>query len=243
MNIIERILAEKANLPVVTAGDRVTLQPSVWYISEKNLLSIINNFYELGFERVKSTDVIVEMEQEGATSEQKEMENFCKLQGVKVVLKGSDDCCEILAKNQYNLNELVVVGNDKSIAAVGEHGAIAHIVSNSTMAKSLGTGKVETVVPEVIYIDIIGNFSQGVRQSSIGSYLIDYFRDSLIGTGIIVGGSAIEDLTQEGKTSITTFFQLAGISFGIISPYGPQGQVDSVIKIKAHMIYLNNTVK
>ncbi len=52
VNIIEKSLAKKADLDTVTPREWVKLEPSAIYISEKSAVSVINEFYELGYQKV-----------------------------------------------------------------------------------------------------------------------------------------------------------------------------------------------
>ncbi|MFC0274390.1 hypothetical protein ACFFIX_23880 [Metabacillus herbersteinensis] len=237
MNIIEKNLAQKANLDTVIPRERVILEPSFMFISENSALSVINEFRDLGYQKVLyPSQTIFELDPDIPFNQRTEMKDFCDVNGLKILDKCGSFLSDLLIGKQNNLHDLVVAGVDRSIGVLGAFGAVPLIISPSSMARCLGTGKVEMIIPETVYIEISGFLKSGANAEGICDYLLDYFEDSLVGCGIIVGGNTIEQLDHEGRGRITRFIHDSGGALGIISPDGPNGQVESVVKIKAHCI-------
>jgi homoaconitase/3-isopropylmalate dehydratase large subunit len=237
VNIIEKSLAERANLDKVIPRDRVTIEPSVLFISEKSAIRVRNEFLELGYQKIlHPSQAIFTCESEAPSNQFKVAENVFDLNWLKVREKNERFLVEFFNEEQDVLNKLVVAGVDSQISILGAYGIIPLIISSTAMACCLGTGKIEIVIPETIYIEINGFLKNGANAESICDYLLDYFKDSLVGCGIIIGGNTVERLNQEERRIITRFINSSGGVLGIISPKGPLGQVESVVKIQANHI-------
>ncbi|NEU31885.1 hypothetical protein GN156_14020 [bacterium LRH843] len=219
MNILEKTLAQQANRGIVTPGDRVQLEPSMVYIGENNAMRVINEFYRAGYETIHTQNTV-----------------FNVLDDPSVRGIGLTD--QLKPKNRKSLDELireeqekelVVAGVDASIFTVGAYGAVPFILSPSSMANCLGTGKIDFIIPETIYIELSG--VDGIDSGVLHAFLLDYFNDSLVGNGVIVGGNAVERFECDMRKTIMEFLFESGATLGLISPLGPFGQVESVVKI------------
>lgn len=238
MNIIERNLAQKAHLDIIKPRDRVILEPNLLCMTEKSTLGVIEKFRELGYQKVHHpTQSFFTVGAELHSSESAEIKVFCKKNGINLI-EQEEKCLEnFLDKNEHSLDELVVASSDSTIGLIGAYGAIPLIVSQTSMARCLGTGKLEMVIPETIYIEINGFLQNRVTAESFLEYLLDYFKSSLVGYGIIIGGNTIERFDYEDRRKMMRFIYKSGGALGIISPSGPLGQVESCVKIKAQHIF------
>lgn len=237
MNIIEKGLAKKAQLDTVMPGERITVIPDILMLSGDSIVNIIEEFYELGYGIIhcaSSTFII-----QDPFNISGEIALFSAKHGVKLLKQNVDFISE-----QDSLTEKVITGIERrEIGEFGAFGSIALHVSPATMAKCLGTGKIELTVPETIYIEMTGLLLSGNQKvERLCAYLNDYFNDSLVGCGIILGGESLKQLDEEEKRRLTTFLYELGGAIVMISPSGPLGQVESAVKIKTQQITDRNRV-
>jgi homoaconitase/3-isopropylmalate dehydratase large subunit len=229
VNIIEKCLAKNAQLDLVIPGERISLVPDILLLSGDSILSIIEEFYELEYKRVfhPSSTFIVQ----NRVTNNVEVVCFSEKYGVELLESG-----ENLLLQMESIKEKVITGVNGEIGSFGSTGAIPFKVSPAAMAKCLGMGTIELTIPETIYIELNGLLKGKQTAERICDYLMDYFHDSLVGYGIILGGEALSQLDIEEKRRLTTFLYELGGAIGMISPSGPLGQVESVVKIKTLQI-------
>jgi len=236
VNIIEKGLAKKAQLDTVMPGERITVTPDILMLSGDSILSIIEEFYELGYGIVHCATSTFIIQDSFNISE--EIALFSAKHGVNLLKQNVGFITE-----QDPLTDKIITGIERrEIGEFGAFGSIALHVSPATMAKCLGTGKIELTVPETIYIEMNGLLSGNQKVEGICAYLNDYFNDSLVGYGIILGGESLNHLDDEAKRRLTTFLYELGGAIAMISPSGPLGQVESAVKIKTHQITDRNRV-
>ncbi|WP_404332599.1 hypothetical protein [Mesobacillus maritimus] len=235
MNIIEKALAKKAQLDSVIPGERIRFVPDILLLSGDSILSIIEEFYDLEYEKVlqPSSTFIVQ----NPLNNSVEVICFSKKYGVELLERESTVSIQV-----ESLREMVITGVEGEIGAFGSIGAISVKVSPAAMAKCLGKGTIEFTIPETIYIELSGVLNGKQKVERLCDYLMDYFNDSLVGYGIILSGEALEQLDIEEKRKLTTFLYELGGAIGMISPSGPLGQVESVVKINTLQIPDKNSV-
>ncbi|MGM0903224.1 MAG: hypothetical protein ACQEXB_19260 [Bacillota bacterium] len=235
MNIIEKALAKKAQLDSVIPGERIRFVPDILLLSGDSILSIIEEFYDLEYEKVlqPSSTFIVQ----NPLNNSVEVICFSKKYGVELLERESTVSIQV-----ESLREMVITGVEGEIGAFGSIGAISVKVSPAAMAKCLGKGTIEFTIPETIYIELSGVLNGKQKVERLCDYLMDYFNDSLVGYGIILSGEALEQFNIEEKRKLTTFLYELGGAIGMISPSGPLGQVESVVKINTLQIPDKNSV-
>lgn len=233
MNIFEKRLAELANLDAVTPGDKITIVPHYQIITGQSTVNVINAFYKLGYEKIANPTRALIFSHSIEKSLQKEVNRFCNEYGLNLF---DESPHQYFHSKNLLLSELVVAGNDKETSYFGGNGTIPIILSPAVMASCLGTGSFDLFMPETIYIELNGTFNGQLNGEILCNCFLEYFKDSLIGNAIILGGSMINHLNLNERKNLSAFFDLSGAAMGIISPAGPLGQVESVIKIKTDSI-------
>ncbi|MCS0673826.1 hypothetical protein [Cytobacillus firmus] len=229
MNIIEKRLAELANLPSVTPGDQIKLTPDWKLISGQSSQSVLKAFRSQGYKKVtnpaKTFFSVTGTEDENILK-------FCKEKGIKLIDCEPED---YFRKEGVKQNGIVLAGIDQHIKCMGGNGAIPIVISPASMADCLATSSFSMVIPDTIYIEINGPVYEQYTGETLCSYLLDSFNDSLIGNAVILGGVVLEQLNNQDRKNLSYFFQLSGAAVGIISAEGPLGQVESVIKMKLQL--------
>ncbi|MEH6986408.1 hypothetical protein [Cytobacillus firmus] len=230
MNILEKRLADLANLPSVTPGDQIHLTPDCVFISGQSSRNVIKAFNRLGFKNVKNAARILFSH---GKAEDEEIRQFCKEKGIRVI---DCDLPQHFRAENKPLNGMVFAGIEEDMKCLGVRGAIPVVISPDSMAACLATGSLTMFIPESVYIEISGALSGKVNGKKLCKYLVNIFDDSLIGNAVILGGKVLEQLNTDDLKELSYFFQLSGTAVGICSPGGPFGQVESVIKIKSDTI-------
>lgn len=226
MNIIEKRIAELANLPSVSPGDKIELTPDWKLISGKSSHSVFKAYWNQGYEKV--TNPAKTFFSVTGTEEETTLK-FCKENGIKLIDCEPED---YFRKEGFKQNGTVLAGIDQQIKCMGGNGAIAIVISPAAMADCLATSSFSLVIPDTMYIEINGPLSKQYTGEKLCSYLLDSFNDSLIGNAVILGGVVLDQLNIQDRKNLSYFFQLSGAAVGLISAEGPLGQVESVIKIK-----------
>ncbi|KAF0825214.1 hypothetical protein V7200_09530 [Cytobacillus firmus] len=230
MNILEKRLADLANLPSVTPGDQIHLTPDCVFVSGQSSSNVIKAFNRLGFKNVENSARIVFSH---GKAEDEEIRQFCKEKGIRVI---DCDLPEHFRAENKLLHGMVIAVIDEDMKCLGGRGAIPIVISPDSMAACLSAGSFTMFIPESVYIEINGALSGKVNGKMLCSYLVNIFEDSLIGNAVILGGKVLEQLNTDDLKELSYFFQLSGTAVGICSPGGPFGQVESVIKIKSDAI-------
>lgn len=226
MNLIEKRLAELASLPAVTPGDRIELTPDWKLISGKNSHSVFKAFWEQGYKKVTNPETVLFS---AAGEKEDYLLTFCKDSGISLIDCEPED---YFCKAGIKQDSAVLAGINQQIKQMGGSGSIPIVISPAAMADCLATSSFGMVIPDTIYIELIGAANQQYSGEALCSYLIETFHDSLIGNAVILGGALLEQLTKQERRNLSHFIPLSGAAVGVLSADGPLGQVESVIKIK-----------
>ena len=227
MNIIERVLAESAGLDFVYPKDRIEIEPSFLYLSGESALRAIDEYEEIGFERIHFPErTIINGQLVKEKRNDPSLTRFLLTNQMKIINVPE----KAITLHELSFRNSIIAAVDDEVARLGAYGAISLIVPPISMANCLGTGKMKMTVPETIYIEINGRITK--NSTIILQYLKHYFNESLVGSGVIIGGNTIKGLNENEKHElIQTVYELGG-SIVVLSIGGPYGQVESSIKLK-----------
>ncbi len=232
--MIERMIAKQAQLDLVLPKERVTIYPSVLYISGLNIAHVIDAFHDASYERVSHPNLIVIKRSSQKLFREWEIESFCRKHHIRAAVDPLD--ASTLFKQIDDENSLVVATADKNSLSHYADEIVSLHISPTAMARTMATGELEIAVPETVYIDLSGELKEWNKIEELSSYLGKYFRDSLVGAGVIIGGTTVERMTKVQKRILGKFIVQARAAMGIISPLGPYGQVEGVVKIETNRI-------
>lgn len=241
MNLIEQTLAKSAGLEFVIPGDRISIEPSIMFAHDGSAPKAIREFQDAGYERVVHPDRAVfcidhclPAASAQIRTRHMEIKEFCSKHGIHLYDKGEGIIHQVLAENWDLKQGMVIVGADGHACTAGAFGAVPLTLSPYNLAGCLGTGKLTMTVPETIYIEISGQLQTWVTAKDVILYLLGYFNiDGLAGKGVIIGGNTLERMNIDERMTIANMISEMGGMIGMISPLGPQGQVEKVIKIRA----------
>jgi len=113
----------------------------------------------------------------------------------------------------------VIVGSDSHTCTYGAFGAFATGIGSTELAAVFATGKLWFRVPEVIKIDVTGNFQKLVTAKDLTLNIVGKIgADGAIYKGLEFGGSTIRDMTIDGRMVLCNMAVEMGAKAGIIEP-------------------------
>ncbi len=179
MHAIEKLLAEKAGLKEVKAGQIVNCDVDVAGINDL-YYQTVKSFYEMGATKVFDPDKIVlffDHYAPCATIKQadnhKLFRQFCQEQGIKKLMDIDTGVChQVLADNGWVYPGEIVVVTDSHTTTHGAFGAFGTGVGATDLATIMITGKLWFVVPEVIKINLVGELPKGVYGKDVILHII-----------------------------------------------------------------------
>ncbi|WP_053362989.1 hypothetical protein [Bacillus sp. FJAT-27251] len=229
MNYIERSIALNAGLDQVTPGERVTFEPDYVYLSGSHAKGFLLKLNEAEGRTGKTGRILTNLILE---------KDFASFPGWSRLLNDSSNHIikeEEVSSLAKGSSSLLVAGADPRTGAAGARGAIPILLSPAALYKTLLTGKAEVTIPDTIYIELNG-YNKMFNIKGLDGYLEDYFKDSLVGCGVIIGGEAIRNMGEDEKLSILSFLYEMGVSVAVYSAGGALGQVDRAIKVQQHIL-------
>lgn len=169
MHALEKILAKASGEKKVQAGDIVTVPVDVAGINDL-YLQVIQSFKEIGVQKVWDPSKIVFFFDHYApaptiksASNQKEMRDFAKNQGIKHVFDINTGVChQVLIESGMSLPGKVIVITDSHSTTHGALGAFGTGVGATDLAAILAAGQTWMMVPEVIGMRLEGKMPKGV---------------------------------------------------------------------------------
>jgi hypothetical protein len=229
VNYIERTIALKAGLSQVAPGDRVPFEPDYLYLSGRSAQAVLLQMSEARSKEVHGafrTNLIL-----GADFGQIPVwARHLEESSLHIITE------EELAWRAKGSQSLLVAGADFRVGAAGAMGSIPILLSPAALIQCLLTGKTEMTIPDTIYIELHAGYSQTFNTAGLAGYIEDYFKDSLIGCGVIIGGEAIRGIEEADKLKISKCLYDMGVSIAVYSPSGAMGQVENAVKIQQHAL-------
>jgi len=231
MNVLERVFARAAKQLSVQPGEIVTLEPD-WVLGYKDsFLYAMEGFQKEGYERVVKPDRIrlaLDLH-----SPDTFVLSFCRRYGIRPCALQEDPLKFILDQEQQKMSGLFIAGGGWEICQYGAYGAAAILITPKKMANLLGLGSFQMNIPEMIFIELSPSSKQRPSLTDWTEQITNQFGvDGLSGMGVILGGSALENINLEDKKALIRLLYEVGAVVAVISLHGPMGQVEKVIKMK-----------
>lgn len=179
MHAIEKILAKKAGVEKVQAGEIVNCDIDFVEINDLYLQTVYS-FWEMGGEKVYDKDKVAFIFDHYSPAPtiktaqiHKEMRDFAKAQGLTHhfdINKGV--CHQVMPEAGLIYPGMTIVATDSHTTTHGAFGAFGTGVGATDMATILISGKLWFRVPEVIKIEINGTPSQNVYAKDVILYIL-----------------------------------------------------------------------
>lgn len=210
MHAIEKILAKKAGVEKVQAGEIVNCDIDFVEINDLYLQTVYS-FWEMGGEKVYDKDKVAFIFDHYSPAPtiktaqiHKEMRDFAKAQNLTHhfdINKGV--CHQVMPEAGLIYPGMIIVATDSHTTTHGAFGAFGTGVGATDMATILISGKLWFRVPEVIKIEINGTPSQNVYAKDVILYILGQVKaDGAVYKAVEFCGDYIENLGVSERMTI-----------------------------------------
>jgi len=228
MNIIEKILARASNKNEVVPGEIVEANIDVAMTHDLTGPLAVKSFKEIGAKKVWDADKIVVILDHLVPASSvisaglhKTMRDFVNEQGIKNfydVGRGGV-CHQVMPEKGHVRPGDVIVGSDSHTCTYGAFGAFSTGIGSTEMAAVFATGKLWFKVPEVIKVEVTGNFQNLVSAKDLTLKVVgEIGADGAIYKGLEFTGQTIRDLTIDGRMVLSNMAVEMGAKAGLIEP-------------------------
>ena len=228
MNIIEKILANASGKQEVSPGEIVEANIDVAMTHDLTGPLAIKSFQKIGTKKVwDNNKVVVILDHLVPASSvisanlHKIVRNFVEEQNIKNFYDvGRGGVCHQVMPEQGHVRPGdVIVGSDSHTCTYGAFGAFSTGIGSTEMAAVFATGKLWFRVPEVIKVNVTGNFQKLVTAKDLTLNIIGKIgADGAIYKGLEFDGSTIKDMSIDGRMVLTNMAVEMGAKAGIIEP-------------------------
>jgi 3-isopropylmalate/(R)-2-methylmalate dehydratase large subunit len=228
MNIIEKILARAADKHDVSSGEIVEANIHMTMTHDLTGPLAIKSFREIGAKKVWNNqkiviilDHLVPASSIISANLHKTVRNFAEEQNIPnfydVGFGGV--CHQVMPEKGHVRPGEVIVGSDSHTCTYGAFGAFATGIGSTEMAAVFATGKLWFRVPEVIKVDVTGKFQELVTPKDMTLHIVgEIGADGAIYKGLEFGGSAIRNMSIDGRMVLCNMAVEMGAKAGIIEP-------------------------
>ncbi len=177
--ISEKILAVKAGLSEVRAGQLVTAKPDR-VMSHDNAGLVIRQFKQISAGKVFDPSKIiipldhrVPAESERTAAAHKSIREFVQEQSIEAFYDVREGIChQVMIEKGHALPGELILGTDSHTTSYGCLGAISTGIGATEMAAVWATGEIWLRTPETIKITVNGQFTKGVGPKDLILYII-----------------------------------------------------------------------
>lgn len=226
MHAIEKILASKAGLDKVEAGQIVSCNIDFAEINDLYLQTIYS-FWEMGGEKVFDRDKVAFVFDHYAPAPtirtaqiHKEMREFAKKQGLTHhfdIDKGI--CHQVLPEAGLIYPGMIIVATDSHTTTHGAFGAFGTGIGATDMATVLISGKLWFRVPEVIKIEINGKPAKNAFAKDVILYILGQVKaDGAVYKAIEFTGDYVESLGVSERMTICNMAVEMGAKTAYMQP-------------------------
>jgi 3-isopropylmalate/(R)-2-methylmalate dehydratase large subunit len=208
MTFAEKILAKKAGLSSIQAGEIVEVTPDV-ALSHDNTAPIFGIFQKMGGKQVINPDMhAIFLDHAAPAPTTKHAENhrvireFVEEQNIPNFFDvGRGICHQVLVEEGLALPGEIVLGSDSHTPHAGVMGAFGAGIGRSEMASIWALGKIWLRVPETMKISVGGTLSPGVTSKDLALAIIgELGSDGALYLSVEWHGDAISNLSLEERS-------------------------------------------
>ena len=245
MNIIEKILANASGKREVSPGEIVEASIDVAMIHDLTGPLAIKSFRKIGAKKVWDNkrivvilDHIVPASSVISANLHRIVRNFVEEQNIENfydVGRGGV-CHQVMPEKGHVRPGEVIVGADSHTCTYGAFGAFATGIGSTEMAAVFATGKLWFRVPEVIKVNVTGKLQKMVTAKDMTLNIVGKIgADGAIYKGLEFGGSAVRDMSVDGRMVLCNMAVEMGAKAGIIEPDEKtvdyvKGRTDKLVK-------------
>jgi 3-isopropylmalate/(R)-2-methylmalate dehydratase large subunit len=226
MTFAEKILAKKAGLSSIQAGEIVEVTPDV-ALSHDNTAPIFGIFQKMGGKQVINPDMhAIFLDHAAPAPTTKHAENhrvireFVEEQNIPNFFDvGRGICHQVLVEEGLALPGEIVLGSDSHTPHAGVMGAFGAGIGRSEMASIWALGKIWLRVPETMKISVGGTLSPGVTSKDLALSLIgELGSDGALYMSVEWHGDAISNLSLEERSVLPNMMAEMGAKNSYILP-------------------------
>lgn len=225
MNITEKILAKGSGKKSVAAGDIIEARVDIALFHEKAGPGFFENFESLETPIWDPEKVVVVVDHAVPPSNIYsancilETRNFVRRHGLKNYFLGKGICHQLLPDEGFVKPGMIIVGADSHTVTQGAFGAFATAVGSTEMAWILAKGNLWFRVPEAIRVVADGRLQEKVFGKDV---ILKVFGMLGIDGGtyrtLEFMGSAIDEMSIDGRMALCNMVVDSGAKNGIIAP-------------------------
>ena len=226
MHAIEKLLAKKAGLESVRAGQIVNCDVDIAGINDL-YYQTVKSFFEMGGEKVWDPGkVVMFFDHYAPAATIKQAENhklfrkFCNEQGIDKLMDINEGVChQVLADYGLSHPGEIIVVTDSHTTTHGAFGAFGTGVGATDLATILITGQLWFMVPEIIKINLVGKIPEGVYAKDIILHIIgDLGADYGVYKAVEFAGEAVAQMTVSERMSMCNMSTEMGCKTSYIQP-------------------------
>ncbi len=228
MNVTEKILAKASGRKEVSPGEIVEAEVDVAMVNDVTGPLAVKGFQEIGARNVwnKQRIVIVldhQIPAESVKSAQLHeiMRKFAKEQRIENFYDVGHGgiCHQVMVEKGYVRPGNLIVGADSHTCTYGAFGAFATGIGSTEMAAVFTTGSLWFKVPNVIKINVVGNFQKFVTPKDLILNVIGQIKaDGAIYRGVEFCGSTVKSMSIDGRMTLCNMTVEMGAKNGIVEP-------------------------
>ena len=228
MTITEKILAAHAGLDEVKPGDLITAKVDITLANDITGPVAINEFRKIGVDKVFDKERVVFVPDHFTPNKDiksaqnaKQIREFAKEQGLRHYFEvGRLGIEHTLLPDQGIVGPGdLVIGADSHTCTYGALGAFSTGVGSTDLACAMASGETWFKVPETIKVIFNGKLNKWVSGKDLILNLIgDIGVDGALYQALEITGSAIDELSIDGRFTICNMAIEAGAKNGIIPP-------------------------
>jgi 3-isopropylmalate/(R)-2-methylmalate dehydratase large subunit len=230
MNVTEKILAKASGRKEVSPGEIVEAKVDVAMVNDVTGPLAVKAFQEIGARNVWNEQRIVivldhQIPAESVKSAQLHeiMRKFAKEQRIENFYDVGHGgiCHQVMAEKGYVRPGNLIVGADSHTCTYGAFGAFAAGIGSTEMAAVFTTGTLWFKVPNVMKINVVGNFQKFVTPKDLILNIIGQVKvDGAIYKGVELSGSTVQDMSIDidGRMTLCNMSVEMGVKNGIIEP-------------------------
>jgi 3-isopropylmalate/(R)-2-methylmalate dehydratase large subunit len=228
LNLIEKILTRASSRETVQPNEIIEARIDVAMVHELTGPLTVKAFHEIGSRKVWDPDKIVVIfdhlvpANTITTAElHKTLREFVKEQGIERFydIGRGGICHQVMPEEGLVRPGEVIVGADSHTCEYGALGAFATGIGSTEMAAVFVKGSLWFRVPKVVKVDAKGRFPNNVSAKDLILKIISIFGSGgATYKGIEFAGSAISDMSIDGRLTVCNMAVEAGAKAGIIEP-------------------------
>ena len=225
MNITEKILARASGKQRVKPGEIVEARVDLALFHEKAGPGFFANFESLETPIWDKEKVVVVVDHAVPPSNIYsancilETRNFVRRHGLKNYFSGKGICHQVLAEEGFVKPGNIIIGADSHTVTQGAFGAFATAVGSTEMAWILAKGDLWFRVPEAYHVIADGSLQEMVFGKDVILKVFGMLGiDGATYRTLEFSGSAIEEMSIDGRMTLCNMVVDAGAKNGIIAP-------------------------